>query len=292
MQAAHRITASTLMVLVALALLCAPAWANKVRYPQGQGDDNFELGLLKVALERAKSDYVVELVPKVMQQSRIIAEIGRQGGSIDIIATMTSREREAALLPIRIPLDKGLFGWRIAFVSAERSDLLSSMHTPADLGRVRAGQGHDWPDLEIMRANGLTVRGVSDRVNLFKMLELGRIDYFPRSMLELQREAATHPTLRVDQHILLRYPAAYYFFVNKANAKLAVDIERGLEAMIADGSFDKMFYQFYGPTLRNANLTKRRVLNLENPNLPEATPLARKELWFRPDDPKTRRILR
>ena len=51
------------------------------------------------------------------------AGLASSQGTVDICWTMSTDERETQILPIRIPIDKGLIGWRIAlhFTSAIRS---------------------------------------------------------------------------------------------------------------------------------------------------------------------------
>ena len=67
---------------------------------------------------------------------------------------------------------------------------------------------------------------------------------------------------------------------------LATVRERGLEAMIADGSFEALFQQHHGATLEHARLETRRVIELENLDLPAQTPFRRPELWYRPNAPR------
>jgi hypothetical protein len=86
--------------------------------------------------------------------------------------------------------------------------------------------------------------------------------------------------------VALHYPTAFYFFTSLARADLAADIERGLERMIADGSFEQLFEAHHGATLRRAKLEQRQLIELLNPNLPPRTPFAREELWYRPGAPK------
>jgi hypothetical protein len=68
--------------------------------------------------------------------------------------------------------------------------------------------------------------------------------------------------------------------VNRKNTKLAKDISEGLERAIADGSFDKVFQQYFGERLRKAHLGTRTVIELRNPLLTPGTPSDRPELWY------------
>jgi hypothetical protein len=51
--------------------------------------------------------------------------------------------------------------------------------------------------------------------------------------------------------------------------------------MIADGSFEKLFQEYYGELIRKSALKERRVFELKNPLMPKTLPTGRKNLWFR-----------
>ena len=73
-----------------------------------------------------------------------------------------------------------------------------------------------------------------------------------------------------------------YFFVNRQRPELAAEIRKGLEIALKDGSFEALFMQNFGASLKRARLDKRRVLEMGNPLLPPETPLADARLWVRP----------
>ncbi len=283
---ARRRLARLVLGLAGLVMAFSALASTTIRYPRAEGGrerrDDFPYLLLQQALAKSGASYIVKETDLTMQQKRMLIEIARGDGVVDVVATMTSREREKLLLPVRIPVDKGLMGWRISLVKAGKTDMLRDVNSLDELKRLRAGQGHDWPDVEVMRANGLQVHDVSDHENLYRMLAADRFEYFPRSIIEVLRESQAHHELETDPYIALHYPAASYFFVNRKNTALADAIRRGLEAMIADGSFDKLFYEHYGESLRQARLAQRRIIHLTSPLLPDAMPLERKELWLSP----------
>ena len=276
-----------LFTLLCLLALCAPLQAEILIYqPPEVADDprnRYTLQLLQLALDKAGGDYRLQPAAKPMQQGRVLMELA-QGRNVRVAWSMTSLEREAQLLPIRIPIYKGLIGWRLALIKSERRALLHEVRNLAELGRFNAGQGHDWPDTEILRGNALPVVGAPNYQSLFRMLALGRFDYFPRSLAEVWAEAEQQRAagLVVEDSLALHYPSAVYFFVNPKDVALAAHIERGLELAIADGSFERLFQSFNGEYIQRAQLGKRRILHLSNPLLPPQTPLQREELWFQP----------
>lgn len=259
-----------------------------VRYPRPESNPDerslYTQRLLELALHRTNPSYRVEQHPVRMLQGRALLRL-QNGDEIDVVSTMTTSEREANFTPIRIPLDKGLIGWRLLLINKSQAAKLKGVRTLDDLKHLTAGQGSDWPDTAILRANGLPVYGTSNYEALFNMLESERIDYFPRAVTEIWSEVGLYQErLAVEPSLVLRYPTAIYFFVRKDNTLLAADITSGLEKMIADGSFEKLFQDFFGDMIRKSGLKERRIVDLKNPLIPKSLPLGRKNLWFRERD--------
>ena len=276
--------ARALLTLMVLAWQ-SPLWAKTtVVYPLPESIDerqNYPRKLLALALTKTGTEFELRPSSRVMTQSRALSELSR-GGDVSVVWSMTSKEREDMFLPIRIPIEKGLLGWRIFLINKNKASQFSAVKTLDDLKKYEAGQGHDWPDTEILRANGLKVQASANYDGLFKMLQSGRIDYFPRSILEIWAEEKNHPDmdLTIEQTVILHYPTALYFFVNKDDAALAKLIETGLRAAIKDGSFDKLFAAEYGDDIKRANLKGRTRFQMQNPLLPAMTPFHDKKLWF------------
>ncbi|MBZ2205674.1 transporter substrate-binding domain-containing protein [Massilia sp. R798] len=250
-----------------------PEWGDTERDPYG-------VALLKLAFAKAGVCHNLIYSEQRMKQVRAVYELGRDSGKLDIMITMTSPEREAALLGVPVPLTKGLLGWRIALVRKERLHQFAEVRAADQLKKFVAGQGHDWPDTAILRANGLPVEVSSTYEGMFKMLEAGRIDYFPRAIQQVFAEHDEHPALAVEPHIVLRYPADAYFFVNRRNKRLAEEVRRGLESAMADGSFDQLFYSYFAAQIAAAGLDGRRIIELPNPARSPSLPVDRSKLWF------------
>lgn len=277
----HRWVRQVLMVLWVSAPMFVTAAPLTVVYLEPGADYRYPVELLDLALRKSGIDYRLQAQRTPMLQGRALKQLAA-GGMIDVVWSMTSREREAELTPIRIPIDKGLLGWRIFLIKKQTATKFANVHSLAELQQLRAGQGHDWPDTEILRANGFNVQGYSVFESLFDMLELGRFDYFPRSIMEIwaEEKSHVHMDLAVEQSVVLHYPTAYYFFVNKNNPTLARAIERGLRSAIKDGSFDALFNKTYGDVVQRTRLHARKRFELHNPLLPPLTPLGQKELWL------------
>jgi hypothetical protein len=260
--------------------------AQVVRYPAPETEadrrHDYPRELIALALSKTKTDYRVEFAARPMNQEREVLEL-EAGRAIDISAIPSSPDRESRLLPIRIPVNKGLLGWRIGLVRKGELSLLAKVRKLGDLSQVRIAQGHEWPDTRILQDNGVNVIPGSTYEGLFKMLGTGRFDYFPRSVLEIWDERDAHAgQFEIEPHVALHYFYDAYLFVNKQNTRLAEDIRQGLEAAISDGSFDKLFQRHWGERVRQARLRQRVVIELRNPLLTPQTPKDRPELWFDP----------
>jgi hypothetical protein len=68
--------------------------------------------LLEQALAAAGMPVTLESTPELIPQNRALQELGRHR-RLDVLWTMTSVEREQQAQPIRVPLFKGLYGWRL-----------------------------------------------------------------------------------------------------------------------------------------------------------------------------------
>lgn len=244
--------------------------------------------IVELALNRVGNRPLIQSVDLDMAQGRTLVELAAGHAPVDLMWTMTDVQRESSgLLPVRVPIDRGLLGWRLLLVRRRELAQWQHVRTLKDLGQRLAGQGHDWPDTAILRANGLRVGTSSVYDALFRMLAAGRIDYFPRSILEIDAEMAggRYPELAIAPGLMLHYPAAAYLFVSPTRPELAADLKTGLEAAVADGSFQRLHREFYGAVLKAHPISPERVLRLSNPLLPPQTPVNRREFWLQPGEP-------
>jgi len=217
-----------------------------------------------------KADYQLSFHGKDVPKARVMEMIANQQ-EIDVIAGSSTRDRESKLRPIRIPLLKGMNGWRIPLVMSQEK--LKSVKTLKDLQAYQAGQLHSWSDTKVLARNLIPIVPGSDYYGLFEMLKNNRFDYFPRSVLEISGEHSQvkHMGIKIDNNIIIKYPSAYYFYVNKQASSLARDIEYGLKEAQKDGSFDEIFAQYYGHALEVLSKHDRTSITLKNPLIPLST---------------------
>ncbi len=263
---------------------------TEVIYPPPQSPldtrDNDFIEILRTALEKTTDTYgpfTLHPTEVAMNPLRFRHEI-MEGRGPNVIWASVSQEREEHLLSIKIPLRKGILGYRLLLINQTEQHKFSSVTNQGALLQFRAGQGSTWIDSDILRTNGFTVVTGSSYEGLFRMLMSGRFDFFPRGINEiypeLEKRHTKYPNMVIEPHIMLYYPLPKFFYVNKNNKKLAERLRYGLNIMLKDGSFDRIFIQYNQHHIDNIHSSHWRVFTLTNPFLPEDIPFEQKELWY------------
>lgn len=243
--------------------------------------------ILRMALEKTVADFGPFSLRPSSQGTNGLRYLNNlaNGSDLNVVWSSTTMEKERNYLPIRIPLRKGILGYRIALVRKDKQALLNQVKNLEDLKKFTIGQGVGWDDAKLYRANGIAVVEAKYS-NLFRMLSYRRFDLFPRGIgevfTEFEKNRAANPDLTIDENLLIYYPWPYYFFVSKNNSHLKARIESGLRKMIKDGSFDAIFWKYNGKAIESVNFKKRRLIQIKNHLLPKETPLHDESLWFKP----------
>lgn len=254
--------------------------------------------LLQLILRKSGSRFTTEAVEvKPVPTSRNVMFLKQD--LFNVIWIHTDPQREKELRPIRYPIFRGLMGWRLFLIKKEMAGRFESITSVDTLQALRCGQGHDWPDVKILKHAGFNMRTSFNWDGIYHLLAHDRIDFFPRGVVEIwaEKEKIDNHAIGVkydnfsmiEAHIALKYPTAFYLFVTKENEALAQALELGFENAIADGSFSQLFMKHFGDYIARSKLHQRRVFTIANPHLPEQTPLDRKALWFSVDDIKKSR---
>ena len=269
---------------VAIACLAFAAYAVAdpavLHYPKRADSPrwNYALGLIELALKESGRDYTLQPTAEEMSQTRAAREL--ELGAIDFIWTGTSAEYEQRFRPVRIPVMRGLDGYRICLIDPKRQPAFSAAKSLTDLQQLTIGQDPGWSDVKVLEAAGFKiVPGAYE--SLYDMAERDRFDCFLRGVHEAPADAAKHPGLAVENDVLIVYPFTSFFFVNKDNTKLAEDLENGLKKAYADGSF--MAYFKNHPAIKaifeQTHLEQRRRFDIPNHLLTDATRTIPAEYW-------------
>ncbi|MGL1959337.1 MAG: hypothetical protein OCD00_18770 [Colwellia sp.] len=210
----------------------------------------------------------------------------RKNHLIDAAAFTVTQERNKNLLPIRIPISKGLIGYRLLMIHKEDIEKFSKINNLAELRNYTAGQGVGWADVKILESNNLPVVTTGSTKTLITMLGYKRFNYFPRGALQIttEIEANQDKPVTIEPSLVITYPSMIAFYVNSTNTKLAQRLEHGLKLAFADGSFHDFFNNHPSSikALSNLNLKQRKNFKICNPILPAWVPLDKAEYWLEP----------
>ena len=279
-------------VLITIALISNFSFASEidlVRYVASEKNpdrkESYFIDLLTLALEQSKTqygDYQLQAVDIDMAQGRSSIML-QQNEYIDLTWRMTSKALEQQLQAIYFPITKGLMGSRVFIIRNNSQYLFKKNMSLRELKMLSLGQGHTWPDTEILLKNGFKVIG-GHADALIAMLNKKRFDYYPRALHEPWVEIADESELVVEKHLMLRYPAPMFFFVNKNNKRLQQRLNLGLKSLLDSGEFEQFFihHKITSGILTKAKVHKRTIFDLPNPLLSEKSKalLADKRLWI------------
>lgn len=231
--------------------------------------------LIRLALEVTKKDYgPYKLVenPVGENSARALKNSAdkvfenyfvRQSVSMDLIKEMGY---------IAFPVELGIVGYRVAFVSKQTKERLKSVNTLEELKEFSIVQGIGWLDTRILQHNGFDVYTSGAFEGMFKTVALNRVDLFFRGANELFDEWNSHTDidgLTYDESIVLYYPLPRFFFTAKENVLAIERIQEGLSRAHENGSVLELWEAYHRPSLEFVAMDKRRVFRITNPYIKE-----------------------
>lgn len=234
---------------------------------------SYNLKLVTLALEKTRAEYgdyeIRTSAP--MNTARALAEA--RAGNLTNLLVMTTFQNallDQGLDYARFPVDFGVTGYRVCFVSPAAHDAIARLESFEDLRKYTIAQGLGWADVNILRHNRLTVQEVGSYESLFGMVAASRVDLFCRGINELEPELKSHEgqlNLLVDSSFALAYPLPRFFFSSARNGPALQRITRGMQRAYKDGSLRKLWLAEFRSALEFARLDQRRIFHLQNPDI-------------------------
>jgi hypothetical protein len=270
----------------------APQWRFIHNAPETAGDQRYAYHwrVLRAALEITRGKYGdYRLEPGLPMSEKLqVVEMQRPHGSLNTLVLDATQALEETLTPVKIPVDKGLLGYRVFLIRAEDQPRFAGVQSLEQLRQLRFGQQREWSDVAVYQAAGLPVVTGSSYEGLFHMLMLRRFDAFGRGVSEVSGELThwrkQYPQMAIESELLLYYPLPVYFwFARTDEGRLrAQRVEEGMLALIADGTLDRLFAEEYAATIEQLGLERRRMLMIANPHLSSNHPFDQAAYWFTP----------
>ncbi|MCL1090995.1 hypothetical protein L2744_15585 [Shewanella profunda] len=265
-----------------------------INHPESENDHRYQYtyDLLALIIEATQSDFgeaSLQVSNVIMSRNRIFRSL-QDGQVVNVMAEASSLQWDEQLTPIKIPIRKGIQGFRIFIIKKENLSILANINTLAQLTSLDTGSGSQWSTKIAMQQAGFNVIESTQYDNLFNMLSMGRFVTFGRGVNEVFQEVELfkqrYPDLVVDENILLHIPLATYYYVSPNEPRLAQRIQVGLKRIIANGQFDKLFYQRHCEFLLKSKFNERRIFKIDNPLISESeiTSIVGKDFLVNPKD--------
>lgn len=278
----------TLLFLWTFLVLSANSEEFLVNKPQSESDKRYEYPhkLLQMILNETAKDYRQALVTHsefAMSRDRMLLSLV-EGDLLHVVAEAPKKDWLEKLLVVRIPIRKGIQGYRLFFINKDDQADIARTGSLRQFMKLPTGSGVGWSTAKIMGNAGFDVVIGNNYDGLFDMLEKRRFLTLGRGVNEISAEyniqKKRHPNLAIESTLAVYIPLPTYFFISPKKPQLAKRIEEGLWKLIEKGEFEKYFLSFHGQMIEHTNLEARKVYSIPNPNLSEADPLKDKKLWY------------
>lgn len=245
--------------------------------------------LIKLALEATIETHG----PYVLKKSSYYMNIKRQEKALENSKQLniawfdTTENKNARFLPIKIPMQMGIVGYRILMVRENFKETLANVSNIEDLRKLKNGLMKSWNNYQIFNYNSLPFVLGDNYEGLFLKLKRGHFDYFSRGINEAYKELQDRPSLQkdlvVDKNILLYYQQYNFLYTSKKNTHLNERISKGMALIIRDGTFYKVFCKYNREYIVHSDLANRTLIKLHNPILPKNLALD-ESLLFSPNN--------
>ena len=228
--------------------------------------------LLILALEKtieSHGPYRIKLSPK-MNKKRALASLETNSLENFFVKLSISKGASEKMGYVNFPVDLGVVGYRVFFVSPKAAAAFSQVTDLEQLKKFSITQGLGWLDTQILRHNGFNVIEGTSYEGLFKMVSRNRVDLLPRGVNELfyeYRRLSKNMPLIVNTSIVLYYPLPRFFFTNKQNVAAIERIQTGLEIAYKDGSVHKLWREYYAESVGFVDFKTAKIFKIENPFL-------------------------
>lgn len=243
--------------------------------------------VVRLALEATKATfgpYDFKMEAPFMARDRALLELLR-GEEINVHVVATRQEWEDKAIAIRIPILRGLLGYRLLITDKDHQKRFAKVRTQDELRLLRAGFRSQWTIAKAFNQLNLNTVLVDDYEELFGLLGTDRADYLPRGVNEIYAELNNQikkiPNLIIEPNLALYIPLPVYIFVSPEHPEIAYRLSEGMEIMIENGTLDRLFHQYFDDDIKRAELSRRQIIELENPTLSKMTPLNRSDFWYR-----------
>ncbi|SIO17778.1 hypothetical protein [Salinivibrio sp. ES.052] len=250
----------------------------------GSALDLYAIELIEFLADKSGESVTLQAFDgQIGSQSRKV-EMMKQGKlTVDWLGA--DRTLESELIPIRYPVFRGLLGHRLFITNQKTEPTLAPISDVEGLKSLTMIQGQGWADVNVLKSAGFRVREISSFENIFKAVNAGRADLFPRALIEPfseLNERQQYENLLVDPHLMLIYRFPMFLFVSPQHSDVADMLNSAFETAYQDGSFIEFFDSapLVKETFEKANISGRTVIRVDNPHLSNETQAIPETFWL------------
>lgn len=243
------------------------------------------LSLLELSL--SKLDKKICLRPEVMTNSlsRKVAEVSK--GHVGLVWAGLGPVVEKELRPIRIPVLRGLPGYRLFIIRAGDEKKFQGIKSIDDLRDLSVGATGDLPDRTILEHAGLDVQPIARNVRLWPMLRKKRFDYILWGCHHIFSAMDYFGDgLVVEPNLLMFSPMVSHIYVRAEDQELHELIKTGMMRAIEDGSYDRMLFgsELIQRTFSMVQIENRQIIYTDNPLIDKKTLQELEKIIIRPNE--------
>ena len=266
---------ASLLFFLTLGVAARGDFLVTVMGPEAPADKRYEYDRAVVELALAKTEakfghFSVRDIPVGQNTQRALSDVSSNKYSNFIIKASMSNDLPDSLAIIPFPVDLGIVGYRVAFVSEKNKKAISKVKSLEDLKAFEVIQGLGWLDTRVLRHHGFSVRTNAEYQPMFSMAALGRSDLIFRGATEHLEEWKAQkniPGLTYDETVSVYYPLPRFLVTARENRELIERVHEGLLLAYEDGSLQELWEDKYRASIEFANLSGRKIFRLENPFL-------------------------
>ena len=134
----------------------APQWHFVHNAPETEDDQRYDYHwrILRAALEVTRGKYgAYRFEPgQPMSEKLQVVEMQRPQIGLNTLVLDATQALEEALLSVRVPVDKGLLGYRVFLIQAADQPRFTGVQSLEQLRQLRFGQQREWSDVAVYQA--------------------------------------------------------------------------------------------------------------------------------------------
>jgi hypothetical protein len=218
-------------------------------------------------------------------------ELMRGGNYLHVQTGVTFQfGKDSGVLVVEQPILKNLLGYRQLIAKNDSLDRIAKERDLESFVQLVAGQVTAWPDIDVLKKNGIPVRTAAAYPSLYPMLKFDRFDYISLGIGEIHASLVaqkdTNKDFSVVEDLVLYYPFPAYITVSESVPELAKRFDFAMNKITKSGQFDEIFHRHFHKIIARLNKSETRVFILEgvgksNTKSLESPVLLDKAKWIR-----------